>query len=58
MTGPVNGVLGVDADVVIEKFLTQMPVKFEIARGPVLLMAVLVEIDEPTGRARRITRLQ
>jgi 2',3'-cyclic-nucleotide 2'-phosphodiesterase len=58
MTGPVNGVLGVEADRVIEKFLTQMPVKFEVARGPVLLMAVLVELDEHTGRAVRITRIQ
>jgi 2',3'-cyclic-nucleotide 2'-phosphodiesterase len=58
MTGPVNGVLGVEADRVIEKFLTQMPVKFEVARGPVLLMAALVELDEHTGRAVRITRIQ
>jgi 2',3'-cyclic-nucleotide 2'-phosphodiesterase len=58
MTGPANGVLGVDADLVIEKFLTQMPVKFEVARGPVLLMAALVELDEHSGRAHRITRLQ
>jgi metallophosphoesterase (TIGR00282 family) len=58
MTGPVDGVLGVDADRVIEKFLSQMPVKFEVARGPVALMAALLELDSRTGRAHRITRLQ
>jgi metallophosphoesterase (TIGR00282 family) len=58
MTGPVNGVLGVEADLVIEKFLTQMPVKFEVARGPVVLMSALVELDESSGRAARITRIQ
>jgi hypothetical protein len=58
MTGPINGVLGVDADRVIEKFLTQMPVKFEVARGPVMLMGALLELDARTGRAQRITRLQ
>src|SRR5205814_1250049 len=57
MTGPINGVLGVDTSLVIEKFLTQMPVRFEIARGPVLLMAALLELDPHTGRAQRITRL-
>jgi metallophosphoesterase (TIGR00282 family) len=58
MTGPADGVLGVDADLVIEKFLTQMPVKFEVARGPAVLMAALLELDPHTGRAQRITRLQ
>ena len=58
MTGPIGGVLGVDAELVIEKFLTQMPVKFEVARGPAALMAVLLELDDNTGRARQIVRLQ
>jgi metallophosphoesterase (TIGR00282 family) len=58
MTGPVNSVLGVDTELVIQKFLTQMPVRFEVARGPVVLMAVLLEVDEATGRARRMVRLQ
>jgi metallophosphoesterase (TIGR00282 family) len=58
MTGPINSVLGVDSERVIEKFLTQMPVKFEVARGPSLLMATLLELDDHTGRARSITRLQ
>jgi metallophosphoesterase (TIGR00282 family) len=58
MTGPVDGVLGVDRELVLEKFLTQMPVRFEVARGPSALMAVFLDLDEQTGRARQITRLQ
>lgn len=58
MTGPVNSVLGVETELVIEKFLTQMPVKFEVARGPALLMAAVLELDDHTGRAQRIVRLQ
>jgi 2',3'-cyclic-nucleotide 2'-phosphodiesterase len=58
MTGPIDSVLGVETQVVIEKFLTQMPVKFEVARGPAVLMAALVELDDYTGRARQIVRLQ
>jgi metallophosphoesterase (TIGR00282 family) len=58
MTGPIDSVLGVETEVVIEKFLTQMPVKFEVARGPSVLMAALVELDDYTGRARQIARLQ
>src|SRR5207244_32080 len=58
MTGPINGVLGVATEPVIEKFLTQMPVKFEVAHGPAALMAVLLELDDHTGRAHRISRLQ
>src|SRR5947209_3084611 len=58
MTGPTDGVLGVATEPVIEKFLTQMPVKFEVARGPAALMAVLLELDDHTGRAHRISRLQ
>ncbi len=58
MSGPADGVLGVDRELVIEKFMTQMPVRFEIARGPAVLMAVLVELDDETGRARQIVRLQ
>jgi 2',3'-cyclic-nucleotide 2'-phosphodiesterase len=58
MTGPIDGVLGVDRGLVIEKFLTQMPVRFELARGPSMLMAALLELDDRTGRARQITRLR
>lgn len=58
MTGPTQGILGVARETVIERFLTQMPVKFEVAPGPVALMAVLIELDPGTGRAFRVSRIQ
>jgi 2',3'-cyclic-nucleotide 2'-phosphodiesterase len=58
MTGPTEGILGVAREPVIERFLTQMPVRFEVAAGPSRLMGVVVEVDATTGRARSIERLQ
>jgi len=42
---------------VVNKFLTNMPVRFEPASGDVKLCAVVIECDENTGRARSIQRL-
>jgi metallophosphoesterase (TIGR00282 family) len=58
MTGPIQGVLGVEREAVIQRFMTQMPVKFEVAGGPVALMGALIEIDETTGRARSVERVR
>jgi hypothetical protein len=58
MTGPTEGILGVAREPVIERFLTQMPARFEVAAGPSRLMGAVVEIDATTGRARSIERLQ
>ena len=58
MTGPVNSVIGVESDIIFERFLSQIPVRFEVATGPALLCAVVVDIDEATGRARSIERIQ
>ncbi|MGE5654754.1 MAG: TIGR00282 family metallophosphoesterase [Bacillota bacterium] len=56
MTGPINSVLGVRTDLILHRFLTQRPVKFDLAPGPVAMNAVLVDI-EPSGRARSIERV-
>ncbi|MBC7324372.1 MAG: TIGR00282 family metallophosphoesterase, partial [Moorella sp. (in: Bacteria)] len=58
MTGPRDSVLGVKADLIIKKFLTQLPVRFEVAGGAIQLEAVLLDIDPVTGRAAAIQRLQ
>ena len=58
MTGPVNSILGVKPEIVLKKFLTQMPVRFEVADGPVLLCGVVIEIDETDGKAVSIERIQ
>jgi metallophosphoesterase (TIGR00282 family) len=57
MTGPIDGVIGVDRDIIIQRFLTQMPVRFEPAKGPAALRAVVIAVDPDTGRATSIQRL-
>ena len=57
MTGPVDSVIGVDKDIIIQRFLTQMPVRFEPAKGPAALRGVVIAVDPETGRARSIQRL-
>lgn len=58
MTGPVDSVIGVDKDLVIRRFLTQMPVKLEAAKGPAALHGALVVVDPDSGRAASIRRLR
>jgi len=57
MTGPFDSILGVDKDKVIQKFIAQLPVKFEVAKGPVQLNAIVVDIDEKTGKTINIERI-
>jgi metallophosphoesterase (TIGR00282 family) len=57
MTGPFDGVIGVKKELVVNKFLNGMPVRFEPATGDVRLCAVVVDCDENTGKARDIERL-
>ena len=57
MTGPRNSVLGVKTELVLEKFTTQMPVRFEVADGPYQFNAVVIDIDEDTGMATDIERI-
>jgi metallophosphoesterase (TIGR00282 family) len=58
MTGPKDSVLGRDAAAVMKKFLTGMPQQFEIATGDVRFEGLLVTVDEQTGRATKLKRLQ
>src|ERR1700675_488862 len=57
MTGPVDSVIGVDKDLIIQRFLTQMPIRFEPAKGPAALRGVVIAVDPDTGRATSIQRL-
>ncbi len=56
MTGPYHSVIGVEKSIALQKFLTQMPVRMEAAKHGAELHAVIVEIDEQTGRAAAIRR--
>lgn len=57
MTGSRDGVIGMRREGVIEKFLTQRPVRFEVAKKDPVLCAVVVDIDETTGKARKVERI-
>ena len=57
LTGPTDGVIGVDREQIIQRFLTQMPIRFETARGPAKLHGVVIAVDPDTGRASDIRRL-
>ncbi len=57
MTGPRDSVIGMGRDEVLQRFLTLLPVRFDVASGPAQLNGVVVEVDESTGRARRIQRV-
>lgn len=60
MTGPRDSVIGMAREPVIERFLSQLPVRFTVGEGPAIFSAVSVEFDNLTGRAtavRRISRI-
>lgn len=57
MTGPHDGVIGVEKDAVIGKFLNALPTRFETATGDPRLNGVIVTADPATGRASAIERL-
>ena len=56
MTGPYHSVIGVDTQIIIQRFLTGLPVRMDAARGAPELHAVIIDVDESTGRARAIRR--
>ncbi len=58
MTGPLHGVIGVKKELAIEKFLTGMPRRFEVASGPTVFCAVLIELDARIGKALSIERVR
>lgn len=57
MSGPYDSVIGVEKDLVLRKFLTGMPGKFEAAKGNPKMCAALINCDPATGRATRIQRI-
>ena len=58
MTGPLHSVIGVKKELAIEKFLTGMPRRFEVASGPSVFCAVLLELDARLGKALSIERIR
>ena len=58
MCGPELSVLGVRTEQVLYRFRTQMPVRFDVAGGPVLVQGAMIDIDADTGRATAIVRVR
>ncbi|WP_041285343.1 TIGR00282 family metallophosphoesterase [Desulfoscipio gibsoniae] len=58
MTGPRDSVIGVKKELVVHKFLTQMPQKFEAANGLYQFNAVIIDVQRDTGQAVAIKRIQ
>jgi len=57
MTGPLDSVIGDDIDAVTQRFLTMMPHRLSVGKGKPVLNAVMVQVDEDTGRATDIERI-
>ena len=57
MTGPYEGILGVKKDIITKKFLTHLPARHEVEKGVMQFNAVIVEIDERTGKTLKIIRI-
>jgi calcineurin-like phosphoesterase len=58
MTGAYEGIIGFSKDRIIEKFLSQTPRSFETAKKDIRLSGCVVDVDEATGKARKIERVQ
>jgi len=57
MTGPLDSIIGIKKEIILKKYLTQMPLRFEVAIGDLVFAGAVVEIDEKTGKARSIGRI-
>jgi len=58
MVGPINSVIGVEVSAVIDRFLTQIPKRFSVAKGQVSFDAIVVEATDNSGKAIDIKRVR
>ncbi|MCY8499443.1 2',3'-cyclic-nucleotide 2'-phosphodiesterase [Bacillus atrophaeus] len=57
MTGPYDGILGMDRETIIKRFKTNLPVRFSVAEGKTTLSGVVIDIDDQTKKAIKIERI-
>lgn len=57
MTGPIDSVIGDDTEAVLQRFLTIMPHRLSVGRGKTIFNAILVSVDEKSGKAISINRI-
>jgi metallophosphoesterase (TIGR00282 family) len=58
MTGPHDSIIGIKKKPVLNRFLTQLPTRFETATGDIKLCGVVVDVNEESGKAQAIHRLK
>jgi metallophosphoesterase (TIGR00282 family) len=58
MNGPYDSVIGRKKELIIEHFLTQLPIRFDMAEGGVEMHGAIITVDDETGKAREIRRIQ
>ncbi len=58
MCGPLDGVLGMDREIILKRFRTGMPQRFEVAKGPSVICGAVVSVNKETGRAAAIERIR
>lgn len=58
MTGPLHSIIGVRPEIIMKRFMLKLPERFEEAHGPAQFNAVLIEVDDETGKAKGIKRIQ
>ena len=57
MTGPLESIIGFEPETVLPRFMNGLPTRFEVGSGPVVLNALLIDIEGQTGRARSVQRI-
>jgi hypothetical protein len=58
MTGPMDSVIGIRKEIALERLLTQIPWKFDVAKEEIELQGVVIDVDPKTGRSENIQRIK
>jgi calcineurin-like phosphoesterase len=58
MTGPLDSVIGIRKEIALERLLTQIPWKFDVAKEAIELQGVVIDVDSKTGRSESIQRIK
>jgi calcineurin-like phosphoesterase len=58
MTGPMDSVIGIRKEIALERLLTQIPWKFDVAKEAIELQGVVIDVDSKTGRSGKIQRIK
>jgi metallophosphoesterase (TIGR00282 family) len=58
MTGPMDSVIGIRKEIALERLLTQIPWKFDVAKEAIELQGVVIDVDSETGRSKNIMRIR